>query len=222
MNNSAKKIFAVASLLLFLMNIGLLGTANAQTISLDGLWEFRFDSGAALEDVANPAFIANDKMLVPGCWDVLPQYLKQRGTAQYRREIVLEQDVVNAWWRVEGMGLRSEYYIDGRKIGASSLPYSSFELETGPLTAGRHIFTTAVDNRFDGETMKMFSPFYDFYAFGGFYHGMSLTVQTTKTQIHRLIVRTLDYRKGEIELELQMSGQKPPSKFSVEVSIDGT
>lgn len=211
------------------------GIADAQyiiaapAISLDGPWEFRFDQGARLESVAegdgslivSPDFAATDMMTVPGCWDVLPQYLKQRGTAQYRREIVLEQDVLNAWWRIEGMGLRSEYYVDGRKIGSCNLPYSSFELETGPLGAGSHILTAAVDNCFDADSMKMFRPYYDFYAFGGFYHGMSLTVQTTRTQLHRLQVRTLDYKSGEIEVELMFRGHEAPARFSAAVSIDG-
>lgn len=216
-----KRLFAAAALLLSLMAAKPSTCANAQTTSLDGLWEFRFDEGKTLEDAVDPEFTATDMMTVPGCWDVMPQYLKQRGTAQYRREIVLERDVLNAWWRIEGMGLRSEFYVDGRKVGSSALPYSSFEIETGTLKAGRHILTAAVDNNLDADKMKMFLPNYDFYAFGGFYHGMSLTVQTTRTQLHRINVRTLDYKTGEIELELLFRGQPAPAKYQASVSIDG-
>lgn len=196
-------------------------TAKAQTTSLDGVWEFRFDQGKTLEESVDPGFASTDVMTVPGCFDVMPQYLKQRGTAQYRREIILEKDVLNAWWRIEGMGLRSEYYVDGRKVGSSALPYSSFEIETGPLSAGKHVLTAAVDNIFNEKNMKMFFPYYDFYAFGGFYHGMSLTVQTVKTQLCRVNVRTLDYRAGDIEIELLFHGQAAPARYTAMVSIDG-
>ena len=253
-----RKIYIAALLLIIIAGTAV--TTHAQTTSLDGLWEFRFDKDARLESLigsdgkiipapalmaatadrqtattaslpaadgqtatslVTPDFAATDMMTVPGCWDVMPQYLKQRGTAQYRREIILEHDVLNAWWRIEGMGLRSEYYVDGRKVGSCQLPYSSFEIETGPLSAGKHILTAAVDNCFDEDNMKMFRPYYDFYAFGGFYHGMSLTVQTTKTQLHRLQVRTIDYKSGEIEVELLFRGQEAPARFSAAVSIDG-
>jgi len=216
-----KQIFASTILLLSVLALWPATRANAQTTSLNGSWEFRFDQGRTLEETRDTDFIATDVMIVPGCWDVMPQYLKQRGTAHYRREITLVEDVLNAWWRIDGMGLRSEYYVDGRKIGSSSLPYSSFEVETGPLSQGRHILTAVVDNNLDSQKMKMFLPNYDFYAFGGFYHGMSLTIQTTRTMLHRINVRTLDYKTGDIELELLFHGQPAPSRYTATVSIDG-
>ena len=39
------------------------------SISLDGLWEFRFEEGKTLEDLALPVFKADDKIVVPGAWD---------------------------------------------------------------------------------------------------------------------------------------------------------
>ena len=55
-------------------------TAGAmETVDLNGLWDFRFERGKSLEEVAGdgggrgatalPTFEANDKMTVPGCWN---------------------------------------------------------------------------------------------------------------------------------------------------------
>lgn len=212
-----KRIVVTVSLLL-----GICLAAAAQTISLDGCWQFRFDKGAVLEDVVSPSFEATDIMTVPGCFDVTRPYMKQRGTAQYRKIVNIEKAVTNAYWDIEGMGLRGSFYVDGRPIGTSCLPYSHLEFQTGPLTAGEHIFTAALDNNFDAEKLKLFHEFYDFYAFGGFYHGMSLKLQTQKVQLDRVLVRTRDINTGEVELELVMMGDAQcPETITAAVQFDG-
>ena len=40
-----------------------------ETVDLNGLWDFRFERGKSLEEVALPGFKADDKMTVPGCWN---------------------------------------------------------------------------------------------------------------------------------------------------------
>ena len=80
--------------------------AAMETTSLDGLWDFRFEKGATLEDLAAlPAFEANDKMTVPGCWDTLSKFYNERGTGCYRRSFALSADTPNAFLVVDGMGL---------------------------------------------------------------------------------------------------------------------
>ena len=46
-----------------------LAAGAMETVDLNGLWDFRFERGKSLEEVALPAFEANDKMTVPGCWN---------------------------------------------------------------------------------------------------------------------------------------------------------
>lgn len=190
-------------------------------MDLNGFWHFRFDRGAVLEDVADPNFEANDLLNVPGCFDVLHKYNKQRGTAQYRKVISIDSPASNAFWCIDGMGLRGRFYVDGKEIGYSNVPYSYIVLPTGPLSAGRHVLSVALDNNFNPEKLKLFLPFYDFYAFGGFYHGMSLKLQTNRIQLDRVIVRTKDYKKGIVELELKALGDASlPSKFNAFVKFD--
>ena len=136
------KILAAAAALL-----AAAGTLPAvEKLTLDGLWDFRFEKGKTLEEVAFPAFEANDKMTVPGCWNAMSRYFNQHGTGCYRRQFALAADAVNAFLVVDGAGLRSRFWIDGREIGLSKLPWSRFEFATGPLAKGAHELVAAVDS----------------------------------------------------------------------------
>ncbi|MGN0833092.1 MAG: glycoside hydrolase family 2 TIM barrel-domain containing protein, partial [Kiritimatiellia bacterium] len=169
---------------------------RAATLDLNGSWEFRFEEGKSIGQSAGEAFAATDRMAVPGCYDMMPQWLCKRGTGLYRRTFTLDRDVTNAWLTIDGMGLVGQFKIDGRDLGVHPYPYARLELETGPLAAGTHTVFAALDNRFDWETLHLARPYYDFYCFGGFYHGVSLAFDG-----RRLRVRTRDYATGTVEIE---------------------
>ena len=178
------------------MATALCAAACLADIDLNGFWEFRFEENRAAADVADPAFAATDRMSVPGCYDMMPKWLCKRGTGLYRRTFTLETAVPNAWLVVDGMGLTGNFRIDGRDLGSHPYPYARLEIETGPLAAGEHTVFAALDNRFDWETQKLARPYYDFYCFGGFYHGVKLTFDNRK-----LFVRTRDISTGTVEIE---------------------
>lgn len=190
-----------------------------QKISLNGSWQFRFEKKRLLEEVDDPCFKADDVMCVPGAFDTMPDYFAQRGTALYRKEICLDKDIVNGFVIVDGMGLRCRFRIDGREIGYSCMPWSRLEFETGPLKAGVHTLTAAVDNNFHPEKMKLFNPNYDFYGFGGFWHGVEMALQYEKCEIDRLLIRTADYRTGSIEAEFLFKGEAPED-FTAGIAFD--
>ncbi|MBO7685091.1 MAG: hypothetical protein J6V72_01825 [Kiritimatiellae bacterium] len=168
----------------------------ASALDLNGTWEFRFDEGRPITAVAGPAFEPTGRMVVPGCFDAMPDTFMKRGTAMYRRTFTLEKGVAQAWLVIDGMGLYGKFWVDGREIGIDDLPYSRVELATGPLAAGAHTLVAAVDNRFDWSYQKLAQSFYDFHFWGGFYHGVSLVFDNRK-----LFVRTRDYRMGTVEIE---------------------
>ena len=198
------------------------GTLQAvEKLALDGLWDFRFEKGKTLEEVSLPAFEANDKMTVPGCWNAMSRYFNQHGTGCYRRTFELAADAVNAFLVVDGAGLRSRYWIDGREIGLSKLPWSKFEFATGPLAKGTHELVAAVDSVVDNRKVKLFWDFYDFYPFGGFHHGVWLEVQLQPVELRRVVVRTRDYKTGRVELEAQFAGADAPADFEAAVAFDG-
>ena len=169
---------------------------DLRPLSLDGFWDFAFFDGVSLEEAGGAGFVPQGRMAVPGCFDTMPDWYLKRGTALYRREFTLGEDVANAWLVVDGMGLRGAFAIDGRPLGVHPYPYARLELETGPLSAGRHTVFAALDNRFDWATMKLARPYYDFYCHGGFYHGVSLAFDNRK-----VFVRTRDIATGAVEIE---------------------
>ena len=192
----------------------------AAVLSLDGLWDFRLERNKTLEDVALPVFTAEAKMIVPGAWDAMTRWYNVRGTGCYRRTFTLERDVADAFLVVDGCCLRSKYWIDGREIGFSKLPWSKFEFRTGALKAGEHEIVAAVDSVVDNTKVKLFWDFYDFYAFGGFHHGIRLEMANAGNDIRKVVVRTRDCRKGLVELEAIYTTDGPDD-FTADVSFDG-
>ena len=178
------------------------GFAAAQVafadLSLDGNWAFRFEEDKTLEDVAEPGFAATDTMTVPGCYDVMPKWYLKHGTGLYRRTFALAAPMKDAVLVVDGMGIRSKFAIDGRDLGVRVTPYARLEIPVGPLAAGEHTVFAAVDNIMEWPRVKLARPFYDFYFYGGFYHGVKLVEKAPK-----VFVRTLDYRTGEVEVEVE-------------------
>lgn len=200
----------------------LAGTLSAlETMDLNGLWDFRFEKDRSLEEVKMPDFRPDDKMTVPGCWDTMSQWYNQRGTGCYKRSFVLEEDAVNAFLVIDGCGIRSRYWIDGREIGFSKLPWNRLRFATGPLKAGRHELVCALDSIIDNSKVKMFWNFYDFYPFGGFHHGVELEIQRFPVELSGVVVRTRDYKTGLVELTAQFEGEGAPADFTADVSFDG-
>ena len=174
----------------------LLSVLLGAALSLNGSWEFRFEEGKPCPQVAGPSFEATDVMTVPGCFDAQPKWYMKRGTGFYRRTFSLESPVERAWLVIDGMGLYGRFWVDGREIGTDDQPWSRVELPVGGLSAGEHTVVAAVDNRFDWSYQKLVRTYYDFHAWGGFFHGVSLTFDNRK-----LFVRTRDYRTGLVEIE---------------------
>ena len=176
------------------------GTAWAD-VSLDGTWDFRFEEDKILETAGDAGFSATDRMTVPGCWDTMPRWYMKHGTGLYRRTFTLEKPLKDAVLVVDGMGIRARFEVDGRDLGTHPYPYARLELPVGPLAAGEHTVFAAVDNVLEWPRVKLARPHYDFYFYGGFYHGVKIAERQPK-----VFVRTLDYRTGEIEIEVEGRG----------------
>ena len=171
--------------------------ARQEPLDLNGSWEFALAEGKTLETAGGPDFAATDRMSVPGCWDMLPKWLCKRGTGLYRRTFTLAEPVENAWIVVDGMGLRAQFSVDGKPVGGiQPYPWSQLEIPTGPLAAGSHTLFAALDNVLEWSTQKLALPYYDFYLYGGFYHGVKMVFDNRK-----LFVRTRDYKTGTVEIE---------------------
>ena len=189
-----------------------------ERLDLNGIWGFSFREGACWDE---PAADHADFMCVPGTFDTMPAWNSRRGTGYYRREFTLEHDCAGAFLRVDGMGLRGRFAVDGREIGSSELAYSPLEFAVGPLTAGRHVLTAALDNTLAEEPDRLFQPYYDFYGFGGFYGDVTLKLMTDPRGLDRVRVRTLDFRTGRVRLNFVFKGETPEGEYPVRIAFDG-
>lgn len=181
----------------------ILASIIACALSLNGSWDFRFEEGKPLEDVANRNFVATDSVPVPACYDMMPKWYMKRGTGLYRRTFTLSSPMKDAVLVVDGMGVRGKFAINGRDLGMHPYPYARLEIPVGPLAAGEHTLFAAIDNILSWPRVKLARPYYDFYFYGGFYHGVKLVEREPK-----VFVRTLDYRTGKIEIEVEGSGKE--------------
>jgi len=172
--------------------------AVAVAVCLNGSWDFRFEEDTPLERVSASSFVATDTMPVPGCYDVMPKWYLRHGTGLYRRTFRLAAPMRDAVLVVDGMGVRAKFEIDGKDLGVHAYPYARLEIPVGPLAAGDHSVFAAVDNIMEWPRVKLARPFYDFYLYGGFYHGVKLVEREPK-----VFVRTLDYRTGTVEVEIE-------------------
>lgn len=118
-------------------------------MDLNGAWEFSFRRSVKMEELDPVEERPDEWINVPGCFDTLPHHYCQRGCAVYSRTFELEKGWRNGWLRIDGMGLRGQFRLDGRPLGGCALPYTQFELETGALSAGRHRITAILDKAID-------------------------------------------------------------------------
>lgn len=178
-------------------------------LDLNGIWDFAFQEKKTLANAVLPE-VFPEVMCVPGAFDAMPEWYCRRGTAWYRRDFEMPEDCSQTQLCLEGMGLRGRFFVDGQEIGTSELAYSPLEIPAGPLTAGRHTLTCAIDNTFEGGHQPgLFLPYYDFYAFGGFYGGVKLKMMQGAFALDRVLVRTLDHQTGRVRLSLEFLGDAP-------------
>ena len=172
-------------------------------VSLNGSWNFAFHEGKTIEDVGKADFAATDVMTVPGCWDVMPKWYLKHGCGLYRRTFTLDAPMKDAVLVIEGMGIVAKFAVDGRDLGTHPYPYARLELPVGPLAAGEHTVFAAVDNVMGWPRIKLAREYYDFYFYGGFYHGVKLVEKEPK-----VFVRTLDWKTRKIEIETEGAGKE--------------
>lgn len=211
---------------IYVMDVTPATEASAPSVAgrmpLEGLWDFRLERGKTLEELSLPDFSPVEKMVVPGCWDALSHHWNERGTGLYRRTFKLEGDVPAAYLVIDGMCLRAKAFLDGRELGTRVTPWMRIEFATGALAAGTHELTLAIDSTVDEpRRTRLFRNAYDFYPNGGIHHGVWLETLASPDAIRRVVVRTRDYRTGEIELQLVVAGGAMAADGEYPVAFDG-
>ncbi|MBN1341279.1 MAG: hypothetical protein JXQ73_01290 [Phycisphaerae bacterium] len=134
--------------------------AGRPTVSLDGVWQFRFsaDDSGERDGWFKPETTFDKTLKVPGCWDsqgIGEPTEKVRhnavGVGWHRRSFAVPKEWANRriWLRVGAAHRSAKVWIDGERIGEHwGYPVAfSFDI-TGAVTPGKeHALVIAVDSR---------------------------------------------------------------------------
>ena len=172
--------------------------ASMLAVCLNGSWNFCFNENRTIEDGVDVDKAQWTTMPVPGCWDVMPQWWMKRGTGCYRRSFELKEPMKDGVLIVEGIGIRGRFAVDGKDLGLFVTPYARLEIPVGTLAAGVHTIEAQIDNTLGWPRVKMARPYYDFYFYGGFYHGVKLVEKEPK-----VFVRTVDYQAKKVKVMVE-------------------
>lgn len=170
-------------------------------IAFPELWEFSFQNAREKRaDVAEIDF--NDFAVVPGCFDLMPQYYLQRGTGYYRTcvEIGGEVELYS-----EGLGLRGTIFWDKKIVAEIDAPFSknTFRFDAG--AEGCHELIIAVNNEIDTSASSLWQREYDFYAHGGIFRPLTLK-RAEAVFAEQIMISTADIEKGEVEITVVFKG----------------
>ena len=142
------KICAVA------MAAGVAGTLIArESVSLDGRWEFRRDSGARFYKVQ---FSPWEKVTVPHDWAIAGPYfpnqpggdgkLPWKAKGEYRRKFTVTNPADRHYLEFDGVMARPQVFVNGVKVGGWDYGYMSFRVEaTEAVKPGENELKVSVD-----------------------------------------------------------------------------
>ncbi len=178
-----------------------------QFFDLDGVWDFYWSGDSvplAAFDPASPVF--REKAAVPSVFDMGHEHYCKRGLAVYRRKISHLPENRDFLLNIGGLGLAARIFWNGKEVTPETayMPYCPVQCVCSGTAAVNELMI-AVDNRYSAQPYPYFHDFYDFYAFGGIYRSISLSVLPEKTKLDRVQVRTLDIEKGLVLLRISAS-----------------
>lgn len=187
--------------------------------NLDGAWDFRWLGNIEIDTLKPDGIEYNDLMAVPGVFDTCPEYFGKRGVGVYRKKISFKT-VRNSKLRLKigALGLYAGIWWDNKDIGSYKLPYSGINYDFISDAGEFHELAIAVDNRFDKSRSPLFSPNFDFYAYGGIYRSIELQ-KLPDFYLERVQVTTLDPANGKVRLTIKLGGEVPP-ELNFSLSFD--
>lgn len=166
---------------------------------LDGIWDFAFLGDVEPDSIDVEDLNLDDSMPVPGVFDSTPNLAGKRGLSVWRTRIEATPGS-EGWLDVQGMGLWGRFYVDGEALGTCELPYCPWSLRIPASEKSERELLVIVDNRF-GDRALLFDPYFDFYAYGGFYRSV-IWHELPPRPIDRARIDTLDLRDGRVAVEL--------------------
>jgi len=193
---------------------------NRKWQNLDGVWSFGFlgTDAPGLEQI-NPVNVdCPELMSVPGCFDSAIKYAGVRGVGLYRREVKAAANAA-LQLNIGAVGLRGRIFWDGKEIAVNELPYSFQKYFFNAGAGENHTLEILIDNRFNFQDSPLFSPFYDFYGYGGIYRSVDLFELPAGPVLDRVEIITADLNAGEVTLTGRLRNAAD-GKHSISVAFD--
>ncbi|MCH8475314.1 MAG: beta-galactosidase [Opitutales bacterium] len=191
---------------------------NREVLSLDGVWQ-----SASLGEIPDPDSYAPQSIswegpfAVPGVFDSLPDYRKQRGLFALRKKIFTGNPSQSALLRFGGLGLWAKLFVDGQALATCRTPYAPWEVEIPASEDSEREIILLIDNRFDAQRVPLFDPYFDFYGYGGIYRSVEWH-EVKDVSLGRAVVSTVDLQ-GKVEIEFRFRGELSED-LTLEVSFD--
>lgn len=189
---------------------------NQQT--LDGTWDFTWlGTTETLSKMDPEQLIYDDLAAVPGVFDTSSVALGRRGIGVYRKQVEWPEFKALRL-HVGGMGLAARIWWDAKEIAIYRIPYSTIDYDFNSGKNQLHELIIAVDNTFDRELSPLFSPDFDFYAYGGIYRSIKL-FEMPELYLKRVQITTLDLETGLVRLNIKLGGNVP-DRLNLSIKFD--
>lgn len=128
---------------------------------LEGTWDF----AAVSDDITKvEQQHYTHQLIVPGCWEIHPDFATYRGIGLYRRTVTVDKKT-SLRFVFKGVSHTATVYWDGEEIGQHYNAYTAFDIIVRDVEPGLHELTVRVDNSF-GEFSSLHVP-NDYYTYGG-------------------------------------------------------
>ncbi len=185
---------------------------------LSGIWDFCFTPGADDPAQLPENLTFTEKLAVPGCFDVLPQYAGLRGTAYYRTRVRTTPNA-RLLLKLHGLGTWGAIFWDRQMIGIDDSPYAPMEFQFPAGANAEHELLIVIDNRFDFARQPLVRELFDFYCYGGIYRTVELH-ELPEIFLDRAQVSVTDLAKGEVRVKLLCRGVGEGEKIRISYCFD--
>ena len=153
-------------------------------------------------------------VMVPCCWENLPEFSAWRGVGCFTRYFQAEGNVRLIF---KGVSHTAEIYVDGDFVGSHYNAFTPFSMELTDLEAGTHKLEVYADNRFSEESALHVPN--DYMSYGGITRGVVLESLENAyiDYVHAVPKKTSDGWSVEVEARVKSLGTVRGLKLELEV-----
>lgn len=185
-----------------------------QVTDLSGLWDF-----AIIPDWNTLPTAYGERMLVPDCYDAMPDHAGYRGAVAYRTFVQTDGSPHRLVF--DAISHRARILWDGEVVGEHAGGYTRFHVDLPSGRPGRHELVVLVDNRFDPEASPLHHAYFDWYQYGGIIRPVALH-RLPPVWIEQVTVRVLDWHLGRLSVVVDWARRSADDgQIELSIQVDG-